>query len=153
MSSPIRAFAATAPKAPLQAFEYRLDWTRYIAALKPKGRLHHVGAVLEPMAINTFPLIMAQRSLSASPIGSPATVDTMLEFCARHSAKPVTENFPLSRANDALEHLRSGKARCCRMMWGIKLRIIRHPRRFLSGIQTVLLLNSRQKHAGMAGAI
>ena len=88
-----------------------LNWNSYIAALKPKGRLHHVGAVLEPMAINTFPLLMGQRSISGSPIGSPATVDTMLEFCARHSISPVTENFPLSRVNDAIEHLRSGKAR------------------------------------------
>ena len=88
-----------------------LDWNSYIAALKPKGRLHHVGAVLEPMAINAFPLIMGQRSISGSPIGSPATVDTMLDFCARHSISPVTENFPLSRVNDALEHLRSGTAR------------------------------------------
>ena len=88
-----------------------LNWNSYIAALKPKGRLHHVGAVLEPMAINTFPLLMGQRSISGSPIGSPATVDTMLEFCARHSIQPVTENFPLSRVNDAIEHLRSGKAR------------------------------------------
>ena len=54
---------------------------------------------------------MGQRSISGSPIGSPATVDTMLDFCARHSISPVTENFPLSRVNDALEHLRSGKAR------------------------------------------
>ncbi len=88
-----------------------LDWNSYIGALKPKGRLHHVGAVLEPMAIATFPLIMGQRSISGSPIGSPATVDTMLDFCARHQIAPVTENFPLSKVNDALEHLRSGKAR------------------------------------------
>ena len=88
-----------------------LDWNSYIAALKPKGRLHTVGAVLEPMAIAAFPLIMGQRSVSGSPLGSPATVDTMLEFCARHRIAPVTESFPLSRVNDALDHLRSGKAR------------------------------------------
>jgi uncharacterized zinc-type alcohol dehydrogenase-like protein len=35
----------------------------------------------------------------------------MLEFCARHQIAPVTESFPLSRVNDALDHLRSGKAR------------------------------------------
>jgi len=88
-----------------------LDWNGYIAALKAKGRLHYVGAVLEPMAIATFPLIMGQRSISGSPIGSPATVDSMLDFCARHQIAPVTENFPLSRVNDALEYVRSGKAR------------------------------------------
>jgi uncharacterized zinc-type alcohol dehydrogenase-like protein len=88
-----------------------LDWNNYIAALKPRGRLHTVGAVLEPMAVGAFPLIMGQRSLSGSPVGSPTTVDTMLQFSARHGIAPTTETFPMTRANDALEHLRSGKAR------------------------------------------
>jgi len=88
-----------------------LDWDNYIAALKPKGRLHTVGAVLEPLDVAAFPLISGQKSISGSPLGSPATVDTMLEFCARHHIAPVTESFPLSRVNDALDHLRSGKAR------------------------------------------
>lgn len=88
-----------------------LDWNTYIAALKPKGRLHTVGAVLEPLDLAAFPMIGGQKSVSGSPIGSPATVDTMLEFSARHGISPTTETFPMSRANDALEHLRSGKAR------------------------------------------
>ena len=88
-----------------------LDWNTYIAALKPKGRLHTVGAVLEPMAISAFPLIMGQKSVSGSPLGSPATTDIMLDFCARHNIAPTTETFPMSQANEALEHLRSGKAR------------------------------------------
>jgi uncharacterized zinc-type alcohol dehydrogenase-like protein len=35
----------------------------------------------------------------------------MLEFCARHQIAPVTETFPFAQVNDALERLRSGKAR------------------------------------------
>lgn len=88
-----------------------LDWDNYIAALKPKGRLHTVGAVPEPMALTAFPMILGQKSLSGSPLGSPATIDTMLQFVARHGIAPTTETFPMSRANDALEHLRSGKVR------------------------------------------
>lgn len=88
-----------------------LDWNTYIAALKPKGRLHTVGAVLEPMGLAAFPMISGQKSVSGSPLGSPSTVDTMLEFSARHGIAPTVETFPMSRANDALEHLRSGKAR------------------------------------------
>ncbi len=88
-----------------------LDWNSYVAALKPRGRLHTVGAVLEPMAVGAFPLIMGQKSLSGSPLGSPATVGTMLDFSARHAIAPTTETFPMSRANEALDHLRSGKAR------------------------------------------
>ena len=39
------------------------------------------------------------------------TIDRMLEFSARHSIAPVVETFPMSKVNDALEHLRAGKAR------------------------------------------
>jgi uncharacterized zinc-type alcohol dehydrogenase-like protein len=88
-----------------------LDWNTYIAALKPKGRLHTVGAVPSPIALGAFPLILGQKSLSGSPLGSPATTDSMLQFSARHGIAPTTETFPMSRVNDALEHLRSGKAR------------------------------------------
>ena len=38
-------------------------------------------------------------------------IDYMLEFSARHSIAPVTETFPMSKVNDAIERLRSGKAR------------------------------------------
>lgn len=88
-----------------------LDWNSYVAALRPKGRLHTVGAVPEPMAVGAFPLLLGQKSLSGSPLGSPVTTDTMLEFAARHGIAPVTETYPMSRANEALEHLRSGRAR------------------------------------------
>jgi uncharacterized zinc-type alcohol dehydrogenase-like protein len=88
-----------------------LDWNVYVAALKPKGRLHTVGAVPSPMAVAAFPLILGQKSLSGSPLGSPATTETMLQFSARHGIAPTTETFPMSRANEALAHLRAGKAR------------------------------------------
>jgi uncharacterized zinc-type alcohol dehydrogenase-like protein len=35
----------------------------------------------------------------------------MLDFCARHRIEPVTETFPFAKVNDALDRLRSGKAR------------------------------------------
>jgi uncharacterized zinc-type alcohol dehydrogenase-like protein len=82
-----------------------------VETLAPRGRLHFVGAVLEPLNIGVFPLLMGQRSVSASPLGSPATTAQMLEFCARHKIEAVTETFPMSKVNDALAHLESGKAR------------------------------------------
>ncbi len=88
-----------------------LDWNRYLAALGPKGRLHMVGAVLEPMPIQAFSLITAQRSVSGTGLGSPATTARMLDFCARHGIAPEIEVFPMSRVNEALDHLRAGKAR------------------------------------------
>jgi uncharacterized zinc-type alcohol dehydrogenase-like protein len=88
-----------------------LPWGSYLAALAPRGRLHFVGAVLEPVPVPAFALIGGQKSVSGSPLGSPATVERMLAFCARHGIAPTVERFPMSRANEALAHLRSGKAR------------------------------------------
>lgn len=88
-----------------------LDWHALLGTLAPKGRLHLVGVVLEPMEVRAFDLIGHQRSLSGSPIGSPATIATMLEFAARHAILPQIERFPMSRVNEAIERLESGKAR------------------------------------------
>jgi alcohol/geraniol dehydrogenase (NADP+) len=88
-----------------------MNWQTYIDALAPKGRLHFVGAVLEPVPVPVFSLLMSQRSISGTPLGSPATTATMLEFCGRHKVEAVTEVFPMSKVNDAIEHLRAGKAR------------------------------------------
>lgn len=89
----------------------KLDWNAYVGALKPKGRLHFVGALLEPAELGVFPLIMGQRSISGSPVGSPATIAKMLEFAAQHDIKPVIEKFHFDQVNEALARLRSGDAR------------------------------------------
>ncbi len=88
-----------------------LDWPLYVSCLAPRGRLHFVGAVLEPLNVQAFPLIMGQRSISGSPTGSPVTIAAMLAFCARHNIAPITETFAMSQANEAIAHLRAGKAR------------------------------------------
>jgi uncharacterized zinc-type alcohol dehydrogenase-like protein len=88
-----------------------LPWDLYLSALAPKGRLHFVGAVLEPVPVAAFSLIFGQKSMSGSPVGSPATTARMIAFCARHAIAPIIEKFPLSRVNDALDRLRSGRAR------------------------------------------
>jgi uncharacterized zinc-type alcohol dehydrogenase-like protein len=88
-----------------------MDWQTLIGALAPKGRLHTVGAVAEPISLAAFPMIVGQRSFSGSPLGSPVTTSTMLDFAARHDIAPTTEHFPMSKLNDALERLKSGKAR------------------------------------------
>ncbi len=89
----------------------KLDWNLYLSTLKPKGRLHFVGATLEPLDIGAFNLIGGQKSISGSPVGSPAVIKTMLDFSAQHNIKPLVEMFDMSQINDALTHLRAGKAR------------------------------------------
>jgi uncharacterized zinc-type alcohol dehydrogenase-like protein len=89
----------------------RLDWDAIIGTLAPNGRLHVVGAVVEPIPVAAFSLILQQRSVSGSPGGSPAAIETMLDFASRHAIAPQTEHFPMSNINEAFARLESGKAR------------------------------------------
>lgn len=88
-----------------------LDWDAIIASLGPRGRLHIVGAVLEPIPIQAFSLIMGQKEVSGSPTGSPTAIARMLQFSARHGIEPMVEEFPMSRVNEAIGRLREGKVR------------------------------------------
>ncbi len=67
----------------ISAINVPLDVAGFLETLAPKGHLHNVGAVFKPLEA----------------------------FSARHSIAPITEAFPMSKVNDALERLRSGKAR------------------------------------------
>jgi len=89
----------------------KLDWDTMVAALGPNGRLHVVGAVLEPIPVSAFALILQQRSVSGSPTGSPVGIEAMLDFASRHNVSPQTEHFPMSKINEAFARLESGKAR------------------------------------------
>jgi uncharacterized zinc-type alcohol dehydrogenase-like protein len=88
-----------------------LDWEALVGALTPGGRMHLVGAVLEPIPVTAMALIMGQKSVSGSPTGSPMDMATMLKFAARHNITPQTEHMPLSDINKAFERLEAGKAR------------------------------------------
>ncbi len=95
----------------LSTVNVSLNWDAYMNALAPKGRLHHVGAVLEPQAVAAFGLIGGQKSISGTPLGAPATMRTMLEFCGRHGIAPVCERFKMSDLNSAMDRLRNGSPR------------------------------------------
>jgi uncharacterized zinc-type alcohol dehydrogenase-like protein len=94
----------------LSTVNVKLDWNAYIEALRPKGRFHNLGAVLDPLDVGIMPVMMKQISISASPVGSPESIRTMLEFAVRHDLKPVIEKFRFDQVNEALDRLRSGKA-------------------------------------------
>jgi uncharacterized zinc-type alcohol dehydrogenase-like protein len=88
-----------------------LDWKAVIETLAPRGRLHFAGVVLQPVPVEVLALISSERVISGSPTGNPVAVAEMLDFCARHTISPITELYPMSRVNEALDHLRAGKAR------------------------------------------
>lgn len=88
-----------------------LDWNAYVETLQPKGRLHYLGSILKPLDLAVFPLLIGQRSISSSPVGSPANIARMLDFAVRHDIKPVIENFRMDQVNDAMDRLRNGQVR------------------------------------------
>ncbi len=85
-----------------------LDWTSLVRTLRPNGRMHVVGAVLEPLPISAIDLLFGQNSVSGSPNGAPPAMAAMLDFAARHRITPQVEHLPMSKVNDAFGRLASG---------------------------------------------
>jgi len=88
-----------------------LDWSAYLTTLRPQGRLHFVGGVPNLISIPFSFLSGGQKSISASPVGSPNTIAKMLDFAVEHQIKPIVEVCKFDQVNEALEKLRSGKVR------------------------------------------
>ena len=88
-----------------------LNWELYFKTLASKGKLHVVGAVMEPISLMSFNFIPEQKSLTGTATGSPFIVRKMLEFSARHNIETITEDFKMSEINDAFLHMESGKSR------------------------------------------
>ncbi len=85
-----------------------LDWNAYVKTLKARGAFHVVG-VAGSVNVRAGNLMGKQRSVSASPTGSPTAIRQMLQFAARHKIEPVVEAFKMSEVNEAMEKLRNGK--------------------------------------------
>jgi uncharacterized zinc-type alcohol dehydrogenase-like protein len=84
----------------------KLNWTRIISTLTRRGRLHLVGAVLEPLDIGVFSLLGGQKCVSSSPVGSNEQLRAMLSFADRHRIEPQIKVFPFDQINEAFEELR-----------------------------------------------
>lgn len=87
-----------------------LDWQPYFDALAPKGKFHTVGAVMKPFQVRAFDLIMGDKAVTGSSTGSPGQLRSLLKLASRANIAPKAEFFPMSKINDALDHVRAGKA-------------------------------------------
>ena len=88
-----------------------LNWQPYFEALTHGGHFHTVGAVLKPLEVPAFTLIAGDRSVSGSATGTPYELRKLMKFAGRAKVAPTTEMFPMSQINEALQHVRDGKAR------------------------------------------
>lgn len=87
------------------------DWSVYIQALRPTGTLCFVGIPPSPISVQAFPLIAGVRSITGNPTGSPHRIREMLDVAARHGVKAITQCFPMSKVNEALEKVKKNKVR------------------------------------------
>jgi uncharacterized zinc-type alcohol dehydrogenase-like protein len=86
------------------------DWKLLLRALRPNGVLCLVGAPAEPISIPPH-VLLSQKIVTGSAIGSRQVIREMLDFAARHRVAAKTERRPLSDADAALDHVRRGRAR------------------------------------------
>ena len=89
----------------------KLNWDLFLSTIKPRGRLHFVGAVLDPIESSVFSLMGGRKSISGSPVGSPKNIKKMLDFCSKHKIYPMVEHFKFNQINDAIKKLRNNKIR------------------------------------------
>lgn len=87
-----------------------LNWLGLVNALKPKGMLCLVG-VAKNITIPIQPLLMGQKSIVTSLVGSPARISEMLEFAARQRVMAKTELFKLNQVNEAIQKVRDNTVR------------------------------------------
>lgn len=88
-----------------------LPWGEYLNVLRPGGKLCIVGVPENDVKIPALPLILGQKSVVSSVIGSRSEMQAMLEFSARHNIQPRIERFPMQEVNMALERLRCNQVR------------------------------------------
>ncbi len=88
-----------------------LPWAQYLDALRPRGKLCIVGVPSGDVRIPAFPLILGQKTVCGSPIGSPQEIRRMLGHAAEARVQPRTESLPMAQVNSALLRVKNNQAR------------------------------------------
>ncbi|GAB3639610.1 NAD(P)-dependent alcohol dehydrogenase [Spirosoma arcticum] len=82
-----------------------MPWTDYLNVLRPGGKLCMVGVPDADLKLSALQMILGQKSVLTSIIGSRLEIRAMLDFSARHQIKPQIEVFPLAEVNTALRRI------------------------------------------------
>ncbi|ADB33005.1 Alcohol dehydrogenase GroES domain protein [Kribbella flavida DSM 17836] len=88
-----------------------LPWDDYFATLRPRGKLCVVGVPSSPLTVTPLSLLPAEKSLVSAVVGPPSVTRALLDFAALHAIRAEVEVFPVSRIDDAIDHVRQGRAR------------------------------------------
>lgn len=85
--------------------------TVLMPALAPEGRLIMLGVGKDPLPVSTGYLVGAERGVIGSITGSPFDNERTLDFSVLTGVRPRIETMPLERAPEAVQKMRSGKAK------------------------------------------
>eukprot|EP01135_Chromosphaera_perkinsii_P003541 Nk52_evm14s247 gene=Nk52_evmTU14s247 len=84
-----------------------LDFKVLSSLLAPNGKLIIIGAAFE-LTLNGIDLLLGQKSVCGSAASSSGGCMEMLDFCALHGVRPLTEVLPMSEINTAIMRLKKG---------------------------------------------
>ena len=97
-----QAILATAPDS--KAMSALID------GLGPTGRLVVVGISSDPIAVTPLQLIVGERGLQGSAVGTPTDSEDTMNFAELTGVRPMIETYPLQKAAEAYTRMMSGKA-------------------------------------------
>jgi len=79
-------------------------------ALGHHGKLVLVGALHHPVSLNTLPMLAKQQSFLLWSGATPSDIQDTVKFAVLQDIRPVVEEFPLEKAQEAFDIVQSNKA-------------------------------------------
>jgi D-arabinose 1-dehydrogenase-like Zn-dependent alcohol dehydrogenase len=97
-----QAILATAPNS--KAMSELID------GLAPNGKFIVVGISSDPIAVTPLQLIVGERAIQGSAVGTPTDSEDTLRFAELTGVRPMIETYPLEKAAEAYGRMMSGNA-------------------------------------------
>lgn len=84
--------------------------TPLIGGLAPRGTLL-IHTAVGPVPVNTAAMVGNALTVRGWPSGHALDSEEAIQFARQNEVRCLVEKFPLEKANEAMEHMISGKAR------------------------------------------
>jgi D-arabinose 1-dehydrogenase-like Zn-dependent alcohol dehydrogenase len=81
-----------------------------VDGLAPNGKLMVLGATPEPIQVTPLQLITGSKTIQGWASGTPTDSEDTLRFAELAGVRPMTETYPLARAEEGYARMMSGKA-------------------------------------------
>src|SRR5690348_1867158 len=81
-----------------------------IDGLAPTGMFVVVGISSDPIQVTPLQLIVGERGLQGSAVGTPTDSEDTMNFAELTGVRPMIETYPLEKAGEAYARMMSGKA-------------------------------------------